>query len=298
MALQECRLNLNQKLKELRPHGTLEFPCAGYSSYYTGRQEDSIPWHWHEEIEMVYVAEGRLELKIPSESFYVETGDAFVINSNVLHYAIAADYCKLHSLVFHPTLILGNEDSVFAKKYVRPLVSCHAFSGCAVSWFENAHVIQWFCSAFDAIVQEPPGFEFVVRENLSRVCFFLTEKFKDELEVPETLQSQDNLRIRKMLEYIQRYYFDDIKLADIAKAADIGERECLRCFQKTIQLSPIQYVLKYRIIRGAEMLLHNPENSISEIATACGFESPSNFSKIFKRFYKCTPREYRKKEND
>ena len=65
MALQECRLNLNQKLKELRPHGTLEFPCAGYSSYYTGRQEDSIPWHWHEEIEMVYVAEGRLELKIP-----------------------------------------------------------------------------------------------------------------------------------------------------------------------------------------------------------------------------------------
>ena len=142
MALQECRLNLNQKLKELRPHGTLEFPCAGYSSYYTGRQEDSIPWHWHEEIEMVYVAEGRLELKIPSESFYVETGDAFVINSNVLHYAIAADYCKLHSLVFHPTLILGNEDSVFAKKYVRPLVSCHAFSGCAVSRFENAHVIQ------------------------------------------------------------------------------------------------------------------------------------------------------------
>lgn len=47
---------------------------------------------------------------------------------------------------------------------------------------------------------------------------------------------------------------------------------------------------------GAEMLLHNPENSISEIATACGFESPSNFSKIFKRFYKCTPREYRKKK--
>ena len=33
MALQECRLNLNQKLKELRLHGTLEFPCAGYSSY-------------------------------------------------------------------------------------------------------------------------------------------------------------------------------------------------------------------------------------------------------------------------
>ena len=32
------------------------------------------------------------------------------------------------------------------------------------------------------------------------------------------------------------------------------------------------------------MLLHNPENSISEIATACGFESPSNFSRYSNGF--------------
>lgn len=99
-------------------------------------------------------------------------------------------------------------------------------------------MIQWFCSAFDAIVQEPPGFEFVVRENLSRVCFFLTEKFKDELEVPETLQSQDNLRIRKMLEYIQRYYFDDIKLADIAKAADIEKGNVCAVFRRQYSFRP------------------------------------------------------------
>ena len=98
------------------------FHVREYSSYYTGRQEDSIPWHWHEEIEMVYVAEGRLELKIPSESFYVETGMR-CNQFNVLHYAIAADYCK-HSLVFHPTLILGNEDSVFTKSmYVARILS-------------------------------------------------------------------------------------------------------------------------------------------------------------------------------
>ena len=42
MALQECRLNLDRKLKELRPHGTLEFPCAGYSSYYTGRRRTAF----------------------------------------------------------------------------------------------------------------------------------------------------------------------------------------------------------------------------------------------------------------
>ena len=45
MALQECGLNLNRVSKELQPHGTIDFPCAGYTSYHTERQEDIIPWH-------------------------------------------------------------------------------------------------------------------------------------------------------------------------------------------------------------------------------------------------------------
>ena len=294
MALQECGLNLNRDLRELQPHGTMDFPCAGYSSYHKKRLEDIIPWHWHDEIEIIYIVDGRLELKIPSKSFYVEKGDCFVINSNILHYGVAADYCQLQSLVFSPTFISGNDDSVFAKKYVRPLLSCNAFSGCPIPQHEEENTIQWFYRAFDAMEHESYGFEFIVRENLSRICLFLAQKFKDELNVPDTIQSLDNVRIRKMLSYIHKNYSHDIALSGIASVADIGERECLRCFQKTLQLSPIQYLLKYRIMRGAEMLLHNPENSISDIAAFCGFDSPSNFSKVFKRFYNCTPREYRK----
>lgn len=43
MALQECGLNLNKSSKELQPHGSLEFPCAGYASSHTDKQEDIIP---------------------------------------------------------------------------------------------------------------------------------------------------------------------------------------------------------------------------------------------------------------
>ncbi len=43
MALQACGLNLNRGLKELQPHGTLAFPCAGYSALYTDKPEDIIP---------------------------------------------------------------------------------------------------------------------------------------------------------------------------------------------------------------------------------------------------------------
>lgn len=294
MALQECTLHQNQRLKELNPHGTLAFPCAGYSSVYTDNEENAIPWHWHEDLEIIYMKEGRMELKIPSKTFYIEEGDAFAINSNVLHYGIGADYCHLYSLVFSPLLVSGSEESVFARKYMQPLLSCSSFTAMPLLRNEREDILRWFLNAFDAMQKEPPGFEFTVRENLSRICFFLSKEFEGTAGAHTSVQSQDSLRIRKMLEFIHKNFSADISLSDIAKSADIGERECLRCFQKTIQLSPIQYLLKYRIMQGAEMLLYCPELSISDIASSCGFDSPSNFAGTFKRFHNRTPREYRK----
>lgn len=296
MALQECGLNLNKGSKELQPHGSLEFPCAGYSSCHTDRQEDVIPWHWHEEIEIIYIENGQMKLKIPSNTFLLEKGDCIVINSNILHYAAAVAKCRLRSLVFSRALITGNEDFVFARKYMQPLLPCNGFSHYLVKAGDNENVADWFQCAFKSLAQDCFGYEFTVRENLSRICLFLYGKFSPQTDAQNVPLNRDNLRIRKMLAYIHKNFADDISLSEISGAADISERESLRCFKKTIQLSPIQYLLKYRIMQGAEMLLYNPQRSISEIALSCGFDSPSNFAQTFRRFYNCTPREYRKKQ--
>lgn len=294
MALQECGLNLNKVSKELQPHGSLEFPCAGYSSRHTASQENIIPWHWHEEMEIVYIESGRMNVKIPSDSFFLETGDCLVINSNILHYAAAVSECTLRSLVFNQTLIVGNDGLVFAKKYMQPLLACNRFSHYFIKAGDHENIAVWFNCAFEALAQDCYGYEFTVRENLSRICLFLYKELIPQTGLQSIPLNPDNLRIRKMLAYIHKNFADTISLSEISSAADISEREALRCFQKTIQLSPIQYLLKYRIMRGAEMMLGNPADSISEIAVQCGFESPSNFTKTFKRFYNCTPREYRK----
>ena len=294
MALQKCGLNLNRDRKELQPHGSADFPCAGYDSYHRERPEDIIPWHWHQEIEIIYIAEGRMEIKVPAKSLILNRGDMAAINSNVLHYASAIGKCRLHSLVFSPTLIAGNNDTVFAKKYMDPLLSCEAFSGLLIcSGTENIPV--WFNSAFEALARDAKGFEFIVRENLSRICFYLWGLFAGQLHEKADHFHQDTIRIRKMIEYIQKNFVRNLPLSEIAASANISERECLRCFQKTIQTSPVQYLLKYRVMQGAEMLRQDQGRSISEIAAACGFESPSNFSKLFRRYYSCTPREYRQK---
>ncbi|HBE79959.1 MAG TPA: hypothetical protein DDW65_19595 [Firmicutes bacterium] len=106
----------------------------------------------------------------------------------------------------------------------------------------------------------------------------------------------DSLRIKKMIDYIHDHYTERLELAPIAKTAGIGERECLRYFQRMIQISPLQYLIKYRVTKGASMLLDDKTCSVSDVSIRCGFDSPSNFIQTFKRFFKCSPREYRKND--
>ena len=244
MSLQECGLNLDRGLKELQLHGTLEFPCAGYSTRYTGQQGDGIPWHWHEELELLYVQEGALEWRTASETVLFRTGDLFAVNSNMLHAGRAPDFCELRSLVFHPSLLTGGEHSVFARRYIDPLIRCPAFTGFLFPKEGEREAADSFRRAFEAVEGEPDGYEFLVRDCLSRLTFQLIQTFQPQMDRPGAGQSLDNLRMRRMLEYIHQNYARELTLPDIARAADIGERECLRCFQKTIQCSPIQYLLK------------------------------------------------------
>ena len=118
--------------------------------------------------------------------------------------------------------------------------------------------------------------------------------YSHAMDSSKPMPDTDNIRIQKMISFIHEHFQENLDLAQIARAADIGERECLRCFNRAFQTSPIQYLLKYRITQGASMLLRSPHSSISSIAGMCGFNSPSNFSQMFVRFFKCTPREYRK----
>lgn len=296
MALQECTLNLDRTGRELSPHGTIDFPCAGYSSRCTSRAWDELPWHYHEEIEIIYIAEGNMRVQIPGKVFRLREGEAIFINKGILHRGAADPSCEYHSLVFSDQLVTGTKNSVFAQKYMEPIVRYSGLDGCPLSpdseW--QRQLIDSFTSAFDVMAKEEFGYEFMVRERLSMFCALLYRQYKAEIDKNSPNTNQDEIRIRKMLDFIHDRYAEDLQLSQIAQAADIGERECLRCFQRVIQVSPIQYLLKYRVMQGASVLRSASHLCIAEVSTLCGFDSPSNFSKVFKRFFACTPKEYRK----
>ncbi|MDD3334142.1 MAG: AraC family transcriptional regulator [Eubacteriales bacterium] len=292
MALQKCGLNLNRARKELQPHGSVSFPCAGYASTYTTAPEEIIPWHWHEELEVGLITEGVMNLRIPGQTFSVQTGDLAILNANILHYAQGAPRCVLQSFVFSPLLLTGNADSIFTEKYIGPLVGCPSFTSIVFQQdIEAAHI---FSAAFAALSRDDFAYEFTVRESLSHLMLKLYCQLEPHLQSKQKASTTDNRRVEHMMEFIHEHYQDNISLAEISTAGQVGERECLRCFKRTIGESPIQYLLKYRLMQSAQLLVTAPDTSMADISVACGFDAPSYFAKQFKRFYLCTPKDYRK----
>ena len=295
MALQNCGLNLNREKKELQPHGIAAFPCAGYESEHGDQLQDLIPWHWHEEIEVVYIVKGLMDLQIPAKHIALQEGEVAVINGNILHAAIGNPYCHLQSLVFSPLLICGTRESVFYTKYIQPLISCNHFD-CVIFQKEDKTVIDHFIAAFQAMKNDPFAYEFTVRGHMSSVLLEAYQREEAYLQRPKAAQNTDGDRITRMICFVQEHYTQQLTLDAIADAASISEREAQRCFKKTIGESPIQYLLKYRLIQSADLLLRFPMRNISEIAEACGFESPAYYAKKFKELYLRTPKEYRNGE--
>ena len=290
------RVRTAADLKELDAHGTPLFPCACYDGavkdYFTGQ----IPWHWHEELELFLVTEGKARVQLDTGSVVLNSGECILLNTNAMHSIRQAPRtrCRFRSMVFHPALIGGRPEGVIHQRYVLPVLNCAALRFIVFSpmvpW--QAVCLEHFQEAFHACEAGGFGFEFRVRDALSRLWRRLVENLQDDLIFYRGGDSGQAARLKAMLDYIHAHYSEHITLPDIAAAANISERECCRCFEKTIGMAPVAYVVNYRICAAAVML-EETDLPVTTVAERAGFNSPSYFSKVFRRQLNCSPKEYR-----
>lgn len=295
MSLGVCTVMIDSSGRELVEHGSTSFPIA---CYHDDLSKNEVPWHWHEELEAAIITEGCSIVVAGNEKYTIHPGEGFFINSGILHSAWDIDMssCRFHSIVFHPRLIGGSVDSVFHQNYVHPLTENTALESCFLT-----PTVPWQKAALDAIentwqnlVQEPAGYEFRIRNELSKLIFLLHKNLPSDQHPTDQKTLRNGERIKQMLQFIHDHYQEELNVSAIANVCSISESECLRCFKNTIQTTPIQYVRQYRIQRALQLLLAT-EMSISDIAASCGFQDLSYFTKTFREMKGVAPGEYRKR---
>jgi AraC-like DNA-binding protein len=280
--------------EELREHGTHLFPVACYLDVLPG---DEIPWHWHNELEFGLITSGMAVVDAGCMKYQLKAGEAFFINSNILHAASILDenLCEIHSVVCHPRAISGSTDNIIWQKYVKPLMENQACQGFHftpdTAW--QKQVIDSIASLWRSAEQEEYGFEMHIRNELSTIMALLSEHQPAVSRKSFGKEQRDNARIKEMLTFIQSNYEKELTIEDIAAACAISTSECMRCFRATISTTPIAYLKTYRLQQAA-IKLQSTNDKISVIAESCGFQEMSYFAKSFREIYGCTPSQYRK----
>lgn len=293
MKAKKCGLKLNEQKEELDNFSTALFPCAIYDNELSFEQE--IPWHWHDVIELIIVKKGILKLCCGEEVQIIHAHEGAFINANVLHsaYTYTSEGCEFDSLLFHIGLFSTTLDNYAQQTFIEPLIQsslkCVVLST-MIPWQQEA--LQCVKKAFDYYEQEPFGYELYIRARCLDFWFFMCNNHVFTRNHDTHNQDVATQRIKGMMSYIHLYFHSNITLKDIATSVSISEREALRCFKKTIGITPIQYLMKYRMIT-AERRLEETDDSVTQIASECGFDSPSYFTYLFKRATNYTPRVYR-----
>lgn len=298
VALSECMTTVNEQGMELIEHGSALFPAA---CYYDNLAEEDVPWHWHEELELILVSEGESVVAAGTEKYIIKEGNGIFINSGILHAAWkhTEGACRFHSIVFHPRLVGGSADSVFWQNYLRPLMEDGTLSGVYLDrdteW--QREILTFLEHAWQSDVAEQPGYEFEVRENLSRIvsCLVLRKPAPGKTLSEKCLREEGRMKL--MLQYIQEHCEEEVTVTGIAESASVSISECLRCFHNTIGVPPIQYVLQYRLQMAAGLLAET-DRKIADIGMQCGFQDLSYFARMFRRLKGCTPSEYRKRKRN
>lgn len=250
--------------------------------------------HWHEEIEITYVIAGSIKHQLNGKKVTINAGEAIFINSKQLHLIESNDEdCVLYCLIFHPTILCSS--NYIAKKYISPIVDNEKLDYFYLKESDASHK-----PILDAIkrikqLEDDGENELIMMTTLYDLWRNLHEVLP-KAKTCEKLVNEDLRTVQKMMLKVHNQYADNINLEDICNAGNIGKTKGTKLFFEYINMTPVDYLINYRLEIAAG-LLRDSKLSVIDIALEAGFSDSSYFARVFKKRVGMSPLAYRKQEN-
>ena len=286
------RIITDETLLENKQHGSQAFPLQYYYEDIWNFDFHCVDWHWHHELEYVYVKSGQATCFAGEKKMIVPTGSGILINSRVVHRYEAGESAIIPNLVYSPHL-LAAENSLIWQKYFQPFM----LNGPRCILFDPN--VPWHMVCLQQMLEIFAEQEKQEADEIKTVALlfsFWNEIFQnwhgDADTAEKTFGHMNQTRLQIMMQYIQEHYRENILLEDIASAVHIGKSTALEIFRRGIRQSPVAYLIQYRL-KQAAMLLSSTEKKVAGIAKETGFESSTYFCRKFKELYGMTPNDYR-----
>ncbi|WP_092061349.1 GlxA family transcriptional regulator [Poseidonocella pacifica] len=95
-------------------------------------------------------------------------------------------------------------------------------------------------------------------------------------------------KLAQVIQKMEANIEEPISPAQLARDAEMSTRQLERLFRRYLNRSPKRYYMELRLQKARNLLMQT-DMSVINVALACGFTSPSHFSKCYRAHYDTTP---------
>ena len=253
-------------------------------------------WHYHPELEITCVRQGRGTRMVGDNVGAFKSGDFVFLGSNLPHTWISDDEfsesdqnMEVAVLQFHPSVFSGPLLAMPEMENIRRLLG-NADRGIRVVGDRQVEAANLLYQMIDA-------------EGMERFGLFLTllnligaaENFETLASMAYTppLNNTTEERILDVCRHIHAHFMHPVRLETIAGIANMNTTSFCRFFKKSTGMSLSEYVNDLRIGKACNLLLDRRKLSMTEVAHQSGFNSQTQFNRLFQRKKQMTPSQFR-----
>lgn len=255
----------------------------------------SFPEHWHMSAEFIMAVRDGCLFRVNEEEYTLKSGEILIVWPAQLHQTIAAPPEGHIILQFSSELLSSSDDFNF--RY-RGLTKLHLFGN------DNPTARDYLggkiTECLNLYLTQAPFSETKMRIRIYEILLFLCETQMTDTGTSGVTASRSHetfIRIQNACNFIKKNCRENISQKDAADVSGFSPFYFSRVFREYTQESFSEYLTRQRI-QNALALLYQENIPITDVAYLSGFQSISNFSKVFKNVMNCSPMQYRKKHRD
>ena len=239
--------------------------------------------HSHAEHELYYLVRGETKYFIGDEIFQVSEGDFVLIPRGMLHKTDSEDCLTVERLLVRFEDSMLSEES---RRWVEALSESKLLYLPPRSRGEAAALLQTMeADAESGDEFGEPLNRLRLQELLGLLCRYREERPDNPTETVRL--------IRRISDYIRDHYAEDLTLQELGTRFGISRSYLSLRFRQATGMGLSEYITYVRIHNACE-LLAQPGRSVTEVASACGFNGSNYFAAVFKKAKGVTPYQYAK----
>ena len=282
-------------MRPILPNLEIIVPSFG-SSFSISKHEENTNihaghWHYHPEIELVYINGGSGKRQVGNHISYYNDGDLILIGSNLPHCGFTDQETgnKKETVIQMKPDFLGNaffeiSEMTNIRNLFRQAKQGISFTG------KTKKILGERIEALDEQTQ---------LERLLNILSILNDL---ELSTDSVIlnaegfsfdmQMQDNDRMNVVYNYVKDHFQDNISLEVISELVSMTVPSFCRYFKKITNRTFTKFLNDYRLVHASKLLAEKPI-SISDVCCESGFNNFGHFNKSFKEFTGKSASQYR-----